>query len=223
MNGIKLALLCLPMLCMPVWSQEPTETDDPNMLAVVTHKKGLAKGLAHNHFIHAGKYTLKTDRSASLENLSLEITLPVDNLVVDDPQIAASWFPKVEALGIHTEPFSVLKEKDRNKIRKSMLAKNQLHGKDHPQITAVLRGVRVSENKVGSEAFSHVLTMEITIRGTTVTKDVFANLNEKDGRLVIDAYARLSFSAFGIKPYSAMLGALANADRLDLIVHLEID
>ncbi|MDJ0839795.1 MAG: YceI family protein [Acidobacteriota bacterium] len=213
-----LALLWLSPSGAPA---EWTVIPEKSILAVITHKAGIAKGLAHNHFIFAGNYTLSLSMDAGPDTLKLTAELPVDELIVDETETSKRYYGRIEELGILSEPFEPLKDKDRNKIRKAMLGKKQLHGAEHKQIAARLVGVRSEKTTIGKQSFTHVLTMTFTIRGKTAEVEVPAVIETTDGVLKLEATAPMKFSDFGIKPYSAMLGAVANEDRLDLYVYLE--
>ncbi len=194
----------------------------PSIFAVVTQKAGFAAGLAHNHFIAADPVNLTISCEADpLSSLKLAFSTKVEDLQVDDTTRTQTWTPRVQALAFLEGEFGEVPEKDRNKIRKSMLGKKQLKSDQHPEITAKLVGIKEKASSQGSVAFSHELEMEITITGKTQRKAVAANVALNNDRLQIEAFCALTFSEFGIKPYSAAFGAVANADTFYLLVHLE--
>lgn len=194
----------------------------PSVFAVVTQKAGFAAGLAHNHFVAADPVKLTLSCEADpLSSLKLEFSTKVEDLKVDDNTITQTWTPRVQALAFLEGGFGEVPEKDRTKIRKSMLGKKQLKSDQHSEITAKLVSIKEKASTQGSVAFSHELEMDITITGQTQRKAVAANVSLSENRLKIEAFCQLTFSEFTIKPYSAAFGAVANADTFYLLVHLE--
>ena len=194
--------------------------DEGSVMAVVTHKGGLAKGLAHNHFIAPAKVDSQLTLTDGPESLTFTISLDVNDLEVDPPELSAKWYPRIEALGLLDEAFGEVSEKDRGKIRKTMLGKSQLRADRFPTITARGEVTATRETTVGEVTFTHVLTVSLTIRDVTRDIEIPANISVENGRLSLEATVRMRFSDFGIKPYSAMLGAVSNKDEIDFYVNL---
>ncbi len=191
-----------------------------SVMAIVTHKGGFAKGLAHNHFIFAGEHQASISVGETIESLKFEITVPVDKLVVDQLDVSTKWYPQLEEMALLNEAFAEVKEKDRGKIRKSMLSKSQLNAKTHKEIKTRLIEVKTEASKVGKQDFAYIMRVAITIRGKEVETNVVANIEMLEGKLKVEGTARLKFKDFGIKPYSAMLGAVSNQNEFDLFINL---
>ncbi len=214
---MSLAALLVFLLIQP---QELT-VDDGSILAVITHKGGVAKGLAHNHFIYAGKYDLELQASESEpEKMVFELSLPVEKLVVDEYKTAKKYYPRLEATQILDEAFSEQSDKNRAKVKKAMLGKKQLNAKKHATIKASLTGIKAKSTTLGGESFSHELAVTITILGVPVKTELAANLSWQDGAFHLEAIGDVKFSDFGMDPYSAMLGAVSNQDRFHIYVNL---
>ncbi len=191
---------------------------ESSIFAVVTHKGGLLKGAAHNHFVYAGEYHVRLDVDLDdPSSLEFEITLPSEGLVVDDAAVSAEWFPRLQAHGVLEEAFSEISEGNREKIRKSMLGKSQLNAKKHENISAKVLKVAPMVH----DDFNYELTLAVTILGKTVEKPVFAKIEAVDGVLKLEAVGVLKFTDFGIKPYSAMLGSVSNKDEFHVYVFIE--
>ena len=206
-------------LCGPLTGKD-FQVGENSVLAVITHKGGIAKGLAHNHFVMAGKYDV-TISATSVEDLKLKVTIPVEALEADPVEASKKAFAQIKSLGLLDEPFGEVKEKDRAKIRKAMMGKSQLHLAEHTEITALLKGVTPKTSKMGDVTFSHELDVEINIKGVVAEKKIAANITLQDGKLTLQAVGKLLFSDFGIKPYSAMFGAISNKDEFNLMVYIE--
>lgn len=193
--------------------------EDHGLIGVLTFKQGVLKGMAHNHLITAQKYkgSLRWDGSDPM-SLRGTVTLRVGNLAVDDPEASMRWYPRIETLGWLQEPYGLVPMKDRNKVRKAMLSKDQLDQKKFPDIKAEIIGAQPADIQVGGVTFNYQLSVTFTVKGTSVTIVTPANLDVVEGGLKIEAVVTTTFSQFGIEPYSAMFGAIANQDTIHVIV-----
>ncbi len=187
---------------------------DDSVFAVITRKGGFAAGLAHNHLVATSSYTvdLQLDEASPLET-SMEFSVASKHLVVDDPDLRRLWYPRLEELGLLDEPFGELSEKNRAKIRKAMLGKKQLAAETHPTIRARIVGVRDSATAAEGSDFPYEIDLAFTVRDVTVTETLSARYENLDGTTKIEAFGTFRFTDFGIKPYSAMLGAVKNLDE----------
>jgi hypothetical protein len=192
-----------------------------SVFAVVVHKAGIAARFAHNHFICAKEYTAKLDVEGSdAATAKFEIALPVAKLVADAPDAHAKWYPAVEKAGILDEPFVALEEDDRKSVATHMLAKDQLDAGQFPVITAKTVAVRAEASTQGKQHFTHKVTVALTVHGKTVERECAAAISIVADRVTVDAVGAFTFSEFGIKPYSAMLGAVKNKDPFHVVVHI---
>ncbi len=201
---------------------EAPTIDQDSLFAIITHKAGIAKGLAHNHFVYASKF--EGQLSYNLENpleTQLEITFPVEDLVIDSPEKSKAWQGILQDMAVLDEPFSSQSDGNRKKIRKSMMSKDQLNSKVHKQIHARITGIRKEPSTFGKRSFDWILEVEVTIVGKKVAAQFPANLGEEDGGFTLESLGSLSFTQFGIEPYSAMLGAISNQDIFHVYVNLK--
>ena len=214
--------LAVVLAASPVLAEEAEISVGDSIFAVITHKAGIASGVAHNHMVAAAGYRAKLSfaESAPLD-ASFELELASEKLEVDRWDVAQAWYPRLEELGLLDEPFSEISEKDRGKIRKAMLSKGQLDAAAFPKITARVTSVQEASRTYGGTDFPYAAQLELTIRGKTVSKPVAARYQMADGRLTVEAVGAFSFTDFGIKPYSALLGAIRNQDRFHAYVNLK--
>jgi polyisoprenoid-binding protein YceI len=201
---------------------------EESILAVITHKGGLAGGLAHDHLIAASEYDVQLafDPERPLET-RFEMTAPSQHLVVDDPEFKARWYPSLEALGILDDPFGHLSEDDRQKVRREMLDDEQLDAENHPTLSARLLLVEEvdepGDTSGGDADFPYSVHLELTVRGAAVQKSVAARYaGEGDGRAMIEASGEFRFEDFGIKPYSTFLGAIKVKNEFHVYVNLSL-
>lgn len=199
--------------------EELRVAEDESVFAVVTHKGGFAAGLAHNHLVTASGYEVRLSCAPDApEMASFAIELDAEGLVVDDPALQQAWYPRLELAGLLDEPFEEVSDKDRGKIRESMLGKKQLDAESHPKIRASLTGLTPEEGEAGGLQTSWRGELSFEVLGQTVVKPVAAAVAWNDGRLEVEAVAAFAFSDFGIKPFSAVLGAVKNRDEFHVYV-----
>lgn len=211
-------------LYLPMVATSPTHQIDPaeSVFALITHKQGVFSGMAHNHFIMA-----QPDNVVIVQNQDgswqMSYSFKVEELKVDPTAVANAHFPALEKMELLDEAYGELTEKDRKKIRESMLDKGQLHAKKFAEIKAEMVELKAEPQTVGKVEFSHTMTVDMTIKGNTQRLTFAANLAENEaGNTVLTALAKAKFSDFGIKPYSAFLGAVANADEIEFYAVLEL-
>lgn len=202
-------------------AQEPTVTidKDASVFAVITHKAGPAAKFAHNHLVVAGAYDveLSLDPDAPAQ-ASFRLSTTAQDLVVDDPGLQEAWYPRLAELGILNEPFAEISDKDRGKIRKSMLSKKQLNAEATPTLAVTLLSISKTES---GEEHPFQLKLKMDVAGRSAEPIVKAKMRQENSRVIVEAVAELSFTDFGIEPYSAMLGAVRNQDLFHLFLHLE--
>lgn len=188
-----------------------------SLFAVITHKGGFAKGLAHNHFVHAGNWKVESS-GEDLDSLQLKLRFPSAELVMDHSETVNRFFARVKQLGILSEAFSQVPDKDRAKIRTAMLGKSQLNADAFPQIMARLVKVEHKPTNFGSVSFPQLLHVAVTLVGKEVLTTFPGALSIAEGKLMLEAVGTLKFSEFGIKPYSALFGAVSNQDQFHVLI-----
>ena len=195
---------------------------DETDLVVVTAKAGLAAAMAHDHAIAASGYEARIELDPDdPDSARFEMRLPVDGLRVDDPEVQSRIAPRLERLGVRDGAFSGISEKDRAKIRDAMLANGQLDVERYPTIsaTATVAGPRETGDDP-DDPFPLAVALILEIRGRSVERDAAARYEYRDGRLEVEALAGFRFTEFGIRPYSAFLGAVRNRDEFHVYVRI---
>ncbi len=210
------ALSAPPLLAM-TWRVVP----EKSILAVVTHKGGVGKGLAHNHLVVASGYRAQLSFDpAAVDQASFQFEALVAQLLIDVPELQQLWYPRLAQLGILDQPFAALSAGNQAKVQKAMLSDKQLAGEQFPQLGARLLALAPGTAKVGDTDFSHTATLELTVRGKSVQKPLAVRFTATDAALSIEAVGTFRFTDFGIEPYSAMLGAVKNQDEFHVFVQL---
>lgn len=156
----------------------------------------LLSGLSHEHVIRAGGLKGRIRWNASARECQVQIDVPVEALVVDEPELR-------QRLGLKT----VLDAGDRETVTEHMQAEDQLFMRRHPRIrfrskscTSRPGGVRVKG------------TLEIRGQKRALTVDL--DLETSSGRLRAKGQFTVKHSDFGFKPYSALLGTIKNGEDL---------
>jgi hypothetical protein len=192
-----------------------------SVLAVVTHKAGFASGLAHNHFVTAGRYEARLELDpASSTTARFTVGLHAEDLVVDDPKLEQAWHGRLDELGILSEPFGDPSDEDRAKIRRTMLSAKQLDAETFPEISASVVWIRRDAADSHAEGFPYVVRLAMKIHGQRVEREFAARYALADGKLLVEAFGSYRFSEFGIRPYSSFLGAVKNRDEFHVFVYL---
>lgn len=198
------------------------------VLSVVTLRDGPAARLAHNHLVVAGDpaVTIRFDPQAPAAT-TFEARVPVEGLVVDDPERGERLAPRIVELGILSEAPGTPSQDDREKIRNEMLGEEQLHAEAHPVITARLLDMErreptalVDTSLPSPELFPWLARVELTVAGVAAVERMAARHEWGDGVLTVEATGTFRFTDFGIEPYSAFLGLVKVADPFHLYLHM---
>lgn len=219
-----LALLATLSLGVPrVFANSPATAFEVNAseaaFLVVTKKEGVASGFAHDHLIAAQNFQVSLQApEGELEKGSFQFVVKATSLSFDDPALQAKHFEALKAIGVQTEPFSSLSESDRAKVKENAFDESQLDAKKFPEIRAEVSGLKKQPTSFKGKTFSHSAMVKITIKGKTIEKQVPANVSLNEKELTVESVGPFLFSEFGIKPYSAMLGAVRNADAFHFYV-----
>lgn len=190
-----------PALCAETYRIVPGRSS----LVVRTYRGGLASAFGHDHAIRAtsasGEIRYDPRQPASS---SVEVTVPVSSLVVDDP-IARS------AMQLGPGP----SEADRRKISATMMSPGQLDAARFPSLS--FRSTRCEANPDGT---LHLFG-ELTLHGVTRPEDLVVRVRAARGELVGDGELSFNQSDFGITPFSGgPFGQVKNQDRLKMRIHL---
>lgn len=193
-------------------------------LAILTDKEGLASALAHRHIIVAsnwsGSVQLKyqgdkpSDALTSIESGSAKIEIPVKDLVVDSPDAAqgiTEIFTKAQLWNAKTDK---LEPGNAETVRENMLADSQLNASRFAKIEG--SGKFESCQKIADSQLQCLMQLTVTVRDKAVIKSLPVTISGSGKDLNAEFTAKLKFSEFGIKAYTAMLGAIAVKDEFVL-------
>ncbi len=204
-------------------SQGSTIMVPKSSLAILTEKEGVAAALAHRHIIVATNWTaeLRIDRKvekmaslAAITSGSATILIPVKDLIVDSPDASAGIVGFLGELKLWNPKDDRLEPGNAKKVRENMLDESQLDVAKYPNIEG--SGRFSSCQAVNESSTRCSLELTLKIRGRVVTKKLPLVIRYSGGELIAEFSGSFAFSEFGIKPYTALMGAIAVKDGFTL-------
>jgi polyisoprenoid-binding protein YceI len=180
-----------------------------SLLSIRVYKAGTLAAAGHNHLIasHAleGTFYLPGEPLQA----SFEVRFAVDSLTVDETALRAA---------LHNSDFPPeVPDSAREGTRRNMLGAALLDGANFPQI--VLRAVALGEQAPPATGgvIAHVA---VSVRGAEREITLPVRWQRARGTLTVDADTTLRQSELGLKPFSALLGALQVQDEMQVSLHL---
>lgn len=177
---------------------------DRSEMVVRLFKGGFASGLAHDHVIRASQFggTMfwDPDQPASAK---VEVRSDARALIIDEPEVRARYELEGE-----------LADDKRQDVQATMESAKQLDVEAYPDM--LFRSTSVRQFGNGSIEVSG----DLTLHGSTRSIRFTTSPALEGGSLTASAEIDFLQSDFGIKPYSAMLGAVKNQDGAKLLVRL---
>jgi hypothetical protein len=166
------------------------------------YREGSLAFLGHDHVISGrqvhGYAHVPRDRTQA----RTDIYLPLDTLIVDEPDLRAE-------AGFTSE----ISQEDIEATRRRMLDE-VLESARYPFV--VIHGVCAT----GAPPCG-ALEARVALRGVTRAMRIPIELRSENDRLVVSGRFSVRHSDFGMTPFSALGGALRVADRIDVIFRLE--
>jgi polyisoprenoid-binding protein YceI len=161
---------------------------------------GTLSKLGHNHVISSRNVSGRVWLHPEFPRSGFELVVPVNDLVVDDPQArrkAGSEFPPD------------VPQADKDGTRRNMLRPDVLDGERFRELT-------VTSAQVSGTLEAPRIVARITIKDVARDVSVPVKIATTGGRLTASGAFDVQQTDFGIKPFSAALGALAVQDRLHI-------
>ena len=168
---------------------------------VLVYKAGALGALGHNHVVSVGGLRGKIYLNRNRANSRFEINVAVNRLVVDNAGLR-----RREGKNFSSKPT----KSDIQGTRKNMLSAKLLNGAKYPSIKIKGNGGPKAGKKNGT------LNVSVTILGRSRNLALPISLSLKGDGLVASGTKQISHGALGLKPFSALFGALKVADRLVL-------
>jgi len=169
---------------------------------------GALARLGHTHVIVAQQLRGDIWLHPQPERSALQLAIPVDALLVDDPRERAA------AGAAFAEP---LDAEARAGTREHMLGESQLDAAHYPSLTLRslhVRPVDAAATTGASADRAVVIEFQVTLRDHTAQLSVPAHWQLQGEQLRASGAVEFKQSDLGIEPYSALLGALRVADSI---------
>jgi hypothetical protein len=174
----------------------------------LVYKAGTRSRLGHNHVISVAGLTGKvTVVGGDRDESRFELAFPVETLVVDDPALRANLGPDFA---------SVPTADDKAGTRKNMLTDKVLDAERFK--TVAVKGAGPA-GSVGAQT----LKITVDLLGRAVELTVPTTVEVSGEKVVASGEFELTHEVLGMKPFTVMLGALAVAENMKFIYHVEAE
>ena len=169
-------------------------------IRLLIYSAGPLARFGHNHVVSVARLEGTVRLHPNPEQSSMEVEIPVDQLIVDDPVLRSEEGDEFS---------SELSETDIDRTRANMLGPRLLNAEQYPTITIRGRGLAVEEQDA-------TLNLSVELVGQVIERLVPVVLQLQGDELKVSGKLSLSHGELGLTPFSAMLGALRVADEMDL-------
>lgn len=192
----------LPAPCRPTSMRPGSQLlrFDPTRshLEIYVYRAGTLARLGHNHIISTHTMEGYVELAEPIQRSRVTLCLPVADFTVDDSQLRAA---AGEDFSSQPAP------EDIAATRRNMLSQTQLDADRFPYVivTGEVRGKRGTDLE---------LTLQFTVRDHHYSAPATVHLERSSKALVARGELPLKLTELGIKPYSALFGALQVADGL---------
>jgi CO/xanthine dehydrogenase Mo-binding subunit len=167
-------------------------------LRVLVFRAGALATLGHNHVISSNALAGTVLLADTPADGAFDLHLPVDSLVVDDPDVRAE----------EGSAFSVaVSEKDRAGTRRNMMGAKLLQGDRFADI-------RVTSQRISGSYPDVLIEAEVTIRGKKYIVELPVIVERYDDRVVVTGSKDISHSDLGLTPFTAAFGTMRVGDPM---------
>lgn len=207
-GAVPIALAAGLALAQPAEVQAPQEAElyeidvaDSEIYWLVYKGEGaISQRLGHNHVISVGQLTGQVLVHPELEQSRFEMEIPVEELVVDAPELRAQEGDEFD---------STPSEDDIAGTRRNMLSDAVLDAENHPYLRITGTGPVV-------EGGEQRLEITIELLGRSIPVTVPTEITIDDGVLEAAGTFRLTHEQLGMKPFSFMR-VLSVGEPLDFV------
>lgn len=165
---------------------------DESELRVLIFSAGALGALGHNHVISAQALEGSVHVGASPSDSRVELSLPVEGLVVDAPDARAAAGPAFEG---------EVDEGDRRGTRENMLGDELLEAARYPQ-------VRMTSVSISGEFSQMTVRVRIEIKGSPHEVELPVSVAFSGDRLFANGRGEISHAELGLEPFNAGFGTL---------------
>jgi len=168
-------------------------------IRILVHRAGALSWMGHSHVISVGQLDGEIYLYPESTESWFELIIPVQGLIVDDPNLRREEGDEFS---------SELTEKDVAGTRSNMLGERVLNVERHPIVKLTGTGSRGGKPEI-------MLQLSIELLGNVLDLQVPTTLRLYEDVLDVTGDLHLSHSDLGMRPFTALLGALRVGDELD--------
>ena len=168
-------------------------------IRILIHRAGALSWLGHSHVISVGQLDGTIYVHPDFAQSRFELVIPVQGLVVDNPLLRREEGDEFS---------SELSEHDVARTLSNMLGKRVLNAEQYPI-------VKLTGSGNWGDGAEFMLKLSIELLGNEVDLQVPTTLRLDGDVLEVTGSLRLSHSDLGMRPFTAMLGALRVGDEID--------
>ena len=206
-NMSKLAFVTVMLGSSVAWGQGDVSAGsstyqvdaDSSDIRILVHRGGALSWLGHSHVISVGQVDGRIYLHPDKTRSRFELVVPVQGMIVDDPFLRGE-----EGDEFSTEP----SEQDVVRTRSNMLGKKVLNAERYPIVKLTGTAYRGDKPEM-------MLQLSIELLGNVVELQVPTKLRLDGDILEVTGSLRLSHSDLGMRPFTAMLGALRVGDEIN--------
>jgi YceI-like domain len=179
-----------------------------SLLTVRVYRSGALASAGHNHVIASHTLAGTVYVPADLLESSFEVRIPAAELTVDEPALRA-------AAGADFPPD--VSDPARAGTRRNMLGPALLDAAEFADLVLSAERLERAPGAAGGEVLAHVRT---EVRGAVRSVALPVRYELRGNELTVSADGPLTQSALGLTPFTALLGALAVQDEMQVSIRL---
>lgn len=174
----------------------------------LVYKSGIASSIAHDHVIKATGATGTLSFTPSLsDSFAISVSLPIAGLSPDEDIMR-------KLVGLPDR----LTDAQREEIKGLMLSVDQLAATTYSTIS--FTSTSSTSTSATPDGESYMVTGNFTLHGVTKSLTVPLTVTSTPSGSQVGGRFSIKQSDYGYTPYSALMGALAVKDEVDIVVDL---
>ena len=171
---------------------------DDSELRVLVFRAGTLAGFGHNHVISTRALSGSVETGDAPAERRIDIRLPVDRLMVDDPAVRAE---EGQAFSSETS------KKDAQGTRRNMMGRKLLQAEQFDEI-------RVFSDRISGELPDIVIDAEVTLKGKTHRIQLPALVQMYENMLVATGTKSITHAELGLEPFTAAFGTMRVGEEM---------
>lgn len=175
---------------------------EQSVLTIRVERAGLLSSFGHDHLISSHAISGTLTLAAPPNQSTAQLIIPVQELAVDDPV-------ELKDAGFRSIPDA----QARTGTRDNMLRAEVLDGGNWPQVI-------VDVTHTGEITGTHQINLTLRFKGMTIPLQLPATVTRVNTGLQIDSQFSLDHRQLGLRPFSALGGAIRVAEALKFELHL---